>query len=138
MASLYPPLDVEVRTPRLTLAGATDERLEQLLPVVRAGVVGPEEAPFDDPMSLYDEGPSREWRWIRGIWAGRARVSPESWRLHFVVLADGEPVGMQDLIGTGFDRLGTVTTFSWLGPERRGRGLGAEMRAAVLQLAAHP
>ncbi|WP_198663300.1 hypothetical protein [Jiangella endophytica] len=67
MTRVYPPLGLEVRTPRLTLAAATDDRLLQLLPVVRAGVVGSGPLPFDDPMSLYDESPSREWRWLRGI-----------------------------------------------------------------------
>jgi hypothetical protein len=31
---------LQVRTPRLVLAGATDELLERLIPVVRAGVAG--------------------------------------------------------------------------------------------------
>ncbi|MFJ3408171.1 GNAT family N-acetyltransferase [Promicromonospora sp. NPDC090134] len=135
MAHAYPPLGVEVRTPRLVLAGATDERLARLLPVVRAGVVGPEPLPFDDPMSLYADSPEREWRWLRGIWAGRARVDPDQWRLYFVVLVDDEPVGMQDLVGAGFSRFGSVTTFSWLAPGVRGSGIGSEMRAAVLHLA---
>jgi hypothetical protein len=38
--SSYPPLNLQVRTPRLVLAGATDELLERLIPVVRVGVVG--------------------------------------------------------------------------------------------------
>jgi len=63
-----------VRTPRLVLAGATDELLERLIPVVRAGVVGDGPLPFDDPMSLYQDSPEREWRWLRGIWAGRAHL----------------------------------------------------------------
>lgn len=42
---------------------------------------------------------------------------------------------MQDLIGIEFAELGTVSTFSWLGPEYRGRGIGTEMRTAVLHLA---
>lgn len=135
MSHPYPPLGLSVRTPVLTLAAATDSLLEQLLPVVRAGVVGPGPLPFDDPMSLYDDSPHREWRWLRGTWAGRARVSPEFWRLYFVVLVDDEPVGIQDLIATDFDKFGTVDTFSWLGPDSRGRGIGREMRAAVLHLA---
>ncbi len=135
MPSSYPPLNVEVRTPRLTLAGASDDLLERLVPVVRAGVVGPEHHPFDDPMSLYEGSPEREWRWLRGIWAGRATVSPQFWRLYFAVLVDGAPAGMQDLIGTDFAAFGTVGTFSWLQPSLRGRGLGAEMRAAVVHLA---
>jgi len=37
--SSYPPLNVQVHTPRLSLLGATDELLERLVPVVRKGVV---------------------------------------------------------------------------------------------------
>lgn len=66
---------------------------------------------------------------------GRAKVSDDFWRLYFVVVVDGEPVGMQDVKATDFSDFGTVTTFSWLGPDARGRGLGKEMRQAVLHLA---
>lgn len=131
----YPPLDIAVRTPRLSLIGATDDWLERLVPAVRDGVVERDAAPFDDPMSLYLPSPEREWRWLRGIWAGRGRVSPEFWRLYFVVVVDGEPVGMQDLIGVDFAVHRTVTTFSWLRPDHRGQGIGHEMRSAVLHLA---
>jgi hypothetical protein len=127
--SSYPPLNLQVRTPRLVLAGATDELLERLIPVVRAGVADAGLAPpFDDPMSLYADSPEREWRWLRAIWAGRARVEPGWWRLYFVVIVDGEPAGMQDLIGEEFAAFGTVSTFSWLGPQHRGHGIGREMR----------
>jgi hypothetical protein len=34
-------LNLQVRTPRLVLVGATDDLLEWLIPVVRAGVAGP-------------------------------------------------------------------------------------------------
>lgn len=131
----YPPLNLEVRTPRLTLAGATDELLERLVPVVRAGVADVEPWPFDDPISFYADSPDREWWWLRAIWRGRARVDEDFWRLYFVVMLDGEPIGMQDLVGADFGRFGTVTTFSWLAPGVRGRGIGREMRAAVLHLA---
>ncbi|MFC7479360.1 GNAT family N-acetyltransferase [Luedemannella flava] len=135
MAHTYPPLNVEVRTPRLTLAGASDELLERLVPLVRAGVADAEPWPFDDPISFYADSPDREWQWLRGIWAGRGRMSPDAWRLYFAVLVDAEPVGMQDLIGRNFTRFGTVSSFSWLAPGSRGQGLGKEMRAAILHLA---
>jgi RimJ/RimL family protein N-acetyltransferase len=135
MAHTYPPLNIQVRTPSLTLVGASDDVLERLVPVVRDGVVEPDQAPFDDPMSLYEDSPQREWKWLRRIWSGRARVDPQWWRLYFVVMVEGNPVGMQDLIGVNFDVLGTVTTFSWLQPSFRGRGLGTEMRRAILHLA---
>ena len=133
--SSYPPLNLQVHTPRLSLLGATDALVERLVPLVRRGVVTEPPWPFDDPMTLYLDSPEREWAWLRRVWTGRGKVSDSFWRLYFVVTHEGEPVGMQDLIGTEFASFGTVTTFSWLSAEVRGRGLGKEMRQAVLQLA---
>jgi hypothetical protein len=39
-------------------------------PAVRTRIVDGEPLPFDDPMSLYEDSPTREWRWLRAIWAG--------------------------------------------------------------------
>jgi RimJ/RimL family protein N-acetyltransferase len=137
LAASYPPFDLIVRTPRVELRGATDDLLAALLPVVRAGVYDPAAPlPFDDPMSFYDDSPQREWRWLRAIWAGRSRVEvDEWWRLYFVVVYDGVPIGMQDLTGVSFRTLRTVATFSFLGRQYQGIGLGREARAAVLHLA---
>jgi RimJ/RimL family protein N-acetyltransferase len=132
---LYPPLNLKVITPTLELHGATDELLARLLPLVRAGVARGSPDVFDDPMSLYEDNPVRERRWLQAIWRGRGTVRPEQWRLYFAVMLDGQPVGMQDLIGVHFDEFRTVSTFSWLTPYAQGRGLGREMRAAVLHLA---
>ena len=66
-SSSCPPLNVQVRTPRLSLLGATDELLERLVPVVREGVVTSAPWPFDDPMSLYKDSPDLEWAWLRGL-----------------------------------------------------------------------
>ena len=132
----YPLLDVRVSTPTLELRGATDELLDQLADVVRSGKTQADPAPFDDPMSFYESDPDlRVAMWLRAIWRGRGRVGPEAWRLYFVVMVDGRPVGEQTLSGVDFSTLGTVTTFSWLSADLRGRGLGHEMRAAVLHLA---
>ncbi|MGZ4388538.1 MAG: GNAT family N-acetyltransferase, partial [Gaiellaceae bacterium] len=100
--------------------------MAQLLPAVRDGIVAGEPLPFDDPISFYDESPEREWRWLRAMWAGRARVEPQWWRLYFAVVVAGEPVGMQDLVGVDFHSFGTVETFSWLRPSFRRRGFGRE------------
>lgn len=131
----YPPLNLKVITPRLELHGATDDLLTQLLPVVRGGVAERRPYPFDDPMSLYEDNPVREWKWLQAIWRGRGTVRPDSWRLYFVVMLGGKAVGMQDLIGVEFDTFKTVASFSWLAPSARQRGLGQEMRAAILHLA---
>lgn len=132
----FPPLNVRVVTPCLELRGATDELLERLVPVVRAGRAMAEPAPFDDPMSLYESDPdTRVQRWLQAVWRGRATARPELWRLCLVVVVDGEPVGVQDVIGDQVPVFGAVTSFSWLSSDVRGRGLGAEMRAAVNHLA---
>lgn len=132
---VYAPLNLKVITPRLELHGATDDLLAQLLPFVRAGIANEPPYPFDDPMSLYEDNPSREQKWLQAIWRGRGTVRPDAWRLYFVVMHHGQAVGMQDLIGTDFDRFQTVKSFSWLAPSARHLGLGREMRAAILHLA---
>ncbi|MEO9151802.1 MAG: GNAT family protein [Lapillicoccus sp.] len=132
----YPLLDVRVSTPTLELLGATDELLDELAEVVHAGKAGADLAPYDDPISFYERDPDlRVATWRRAIWRGRGKVEPDFWRLYLVVVVEGEPVGMQDLHGLGFSSFGTVTTFSWLSSDHRGRGLGREMREAVLHLA---
>ena len=134
----YPLLDVRVSTPTLELRGATDELLDQLADVVRAGKTHADPAPYDDPISFYEPDPDlRVAKWLRAIWRGRGKVEADAWRLYLVVVVvvDGQPVGMQNLYGVSFSTFGTVTTFSWLSADHRGRGLGHEMRAAILHLA---
>jgi RimJ/RimL family protein N-acetyltransferase len=132
----YPLLDVRVTTPTLELRGATDELLDELADSVRAGKTHADPPAYDDPMSFYETDPEvRVARWLRAIWRRRGTVGPDAWRLYFVVMVDGRPVGEQTLSGVDFSTLGTVTTFSWLSSDERGRGIGQEMRAAILHLA---
>jgi RimJ/RimL family protein N-acetyltransferase len=132
----YPLLGVRVSTPTLELHSATDELLDDLSGLVRSGKTHAEPAPYDDPMSFYEKDPDvRVAKWLRGVWRGRGHVEPDGWRLYFVVMVDGRPVGEQTVSGVDFATLGTVTTFSWLSADLRGRGLGREMRAAILHLA---
>lgn len=92
--------------------------------------------PYDYSMSLHEADPDMLVRkWLQGIWRGRGSVTPDFSRLHFIVLFDGKPVVMQDLIGDQFSRYGTVVSSSWLSSDIRGRGSGTEMRLAVLHLA---
>lgn len=44
-------------------------------------------------------------------------------------------VGMQDITGINFPTVRTVNSFSFLGRRHQGRGIGKEMRTAVLHLA---
>lgn len=111
----YPLLDVRISTPTLQLRSATDELLDRLADVVGAGKSHADRPPYDDPMSLYETDPDlRVAKWLRAIWRRRGAVEPDAWRLYFVVMVDGRPVGDQTMTGVNFFTLGTVTTFSWL------------------------
>lgn len=134
--SWYPPFDVRVVTPRLQLVGATDEMLDRLAPIVHAGGATADPPPWDDPNSFYEADPDvRVAKWMQGVWRGRGVSGPERWRLYFAVVVDGEPVGTQDLIGEDFSVFRGVESSSWIAAEMRGRGIGAEARAAILHLA---
>jgi RimJ/RimL family protein N-acetyltransferase len=134
--SLYSPFDTRVMTPHLELRGATDDLLERLAPLVRSGKAMADPPPWDDPSAFYEADPDvRVHKWLQGIWRGRGTVSPERWRLYFVVFVDGEPIGQQDLTGVRFDAFGTVESTSWVSANARQRGIGIEMRSAILHLA---
>ncbi len=79
--------------------------------------------------------PHQERNTLQHFWTNRASWTPDSWHCPFVVLAEGQAVGVQGLLADDFATLRTVRTTSWLGRAYQGRGLGAEMRAAVLHLA---
>jgi RimJ/RimL family protein N-acetyltransferase len=132
--SYWPLFDLRVRTPRLELRVPTDEILSRVMPVIDGGIHNPDTMPFsvawtDVPV------PRRHHESMQHWWAQRANWKVDAWNLTGVVLVDGEPVGMQDMQAKDFASLRTVGTGSWLGREYQGRGLGKEMRAAVLHLA---
>lgn len=125
---------LRVRTPRVVLRAPTDDDLDALLEVARAGVHDPAVMPFVVPWtdltgSAFDEGFMGYYQHAREAW------SPERWSLPLAVLLDGAAVGVQSLGAVDFSSRRTVDTGSWLGLAFQGRGLGAEMRAAVLHLA---
>ncbi len=134
--SPYAPLNVSVRTSRLELRAATDERLGDLAPLVAAGAANADPPPWDDPSSFYETDPEmRVTGWMQAIWRGRGTVRSDAWRLYFVAYVDDEPVGQQDLTGHDFSAFGTVESTSWVATDHRGQGIGTEMRAAILHLA---
>jgi RimJ/RimL family protein N-acetyltransferase len=132
--SFWPFFGLYVRTPRLELRYANDSLLEELAVLHAAGVVEPGTEPFDGDASFYEPGPGTV-RWLKGQWSARSRTSPEWWVLVFAVVVDGRALGGQEITGIEFPKVRTVDSFSWLTPGQRGKGLGKEMRAAVLHLA---
>ena len=72
---------------------------------------------------------------LRAYWEAMGSWRQEEWTLPFTVLLDEVPIGLQALEGKDFPARRVVDTHSWLVPSARGRGLGKDMRAAVLSFA---
>lgn len=134
MAHPWPLFDLRIRTPRLELRLPTDDDLVALAGVVGAGVHDLTFSPFLVP---WDElpSPALERQFLQHWWKVRGSWSLQDWTLGLAVVADGRPVGMQDVTGRNFAHRRVVVTGSWLGLPHQGRGYGTEMRAAVLHLA---
>lgn len=134
LESHFPVWSVSIRTPRLSVVPLRERHMSALLEHVREGIHDPATMPFVVPFTD-TPSPRREREsiafWL-GCWAG---VSPQGWRLPFAVLEGDDCVGLQDIAAVAFGERRTVETGSWLGRAHQGRGLGTEMRAAVLHLA---
>lgn len=132
MAHPYWPLfDLKITTPCLELRLPTDVELPYFVDLARSVVP---DAKFLGPWLAVPEpyfGPAV----AQFHWGCRASWKPDQWTLVLGIFLDGEPVGQQSIDAADFSTLRDVHTGSWLGPEHRGKGLGVEMRAAVLHLA---
>lgn len=132
--SFWPLFDLVVRTPRLEIRLPTEDEFAALIEVIDEGIHAPDFMPFHSPWT--EEAPglrarsSAQW-W----WRHRAQWSPDKWTFTGAVFVDGQPVGMQDLMAEHFGAVRSVETGSWLGRRHQGRGVGREMREAILHLA---
>lgn len=134
MAHPYWPLfDLSVRTPRVELRYPDDELVDQLIALSAKGIHDPATMPFGFPWTDAEPGVF-ERNSIQHYWKNRADHSADDWHLLFAVVVDGEPVGAQGCTAKDFGRLRVASTGSWLGMAHQGRGVGKEMRAAVLHL----
>lgn len=132
--SHWPLFDLRIRTERLELRVPADADLMALVDVARAGVHDPATMPFLVPWTDLPS-PEFERSFLRFMWGTRAGWSVADWRLILVVLEGGRPVGVQEVAARDFLTRRVVETGSWLGRRHQGRGIGTEMRAAVLHLA---
>ncbi len=135
MAHPYWPLfDLRVRTPRLEIRLPTDDDLVALVQLIDQGIHDPATMPFLQPFTDAP-APARQRQALQWWWGKRAAWQPDDWTFTGAVVVDGTVVGVQDLSAASFGVLGKVSTGSWLGRAHQGRGLGAEMRAAIVHLA---
>jgi RimJ/RimL family protein N-acetyltransferase len=136
MHDAWPFFALALETPRLVLRVPRDEDLVELGRLAAAGVHPPDEMPFFVP---WTDAPADELprRVLQYHWGQRAALAPAAWTLDLAVLADGAIVGSQGISARDFAVSRTVSTGSWLGRASQGRGIGTEMRAAILHLAFH-
>lgn len=128
----WPLRNLVLRTPRLELRPDDDDGLFELVEVAYGGVHPPEQMPFAVPWT--DADPRYMGRGsLQFFWAQRARLAPEAWSVNFLIRLDGRVVGMQTVTGIDFAVTREIETGSWLGLEFQRKGVGTEMRAAVLQ-----
>ncbi len=122
-------------TPRLELRLGGRAELEALAEVAKAGIHPPDEMPFAVPWTDGSRDPGFVADFVAHHEEALAAWSHDEWRLNLLAFHEGAPVGSQALRASGFPVDRTVDTGSWLGRASQGRGLGTEMRAAVLELA---
>jgi RimJ/RimL family protein N-acetyltransferase len=130
----WPLFDLRVRTPRLELRLVDDDLAVELAGVLGGGVHDPATMPFTIPFTD-QPSPRLERSALQHWWRARWEWAREKWDLSLAVICDGQAVGTQGLHAENFATLRTVSTGSWLGQPHQGKGIGKEMRAAVLHLA---
>ncbi len=135
MIDLAPLYGLTLRTPRLELRLGTPADVEELGELARRGIHPPDEMPFAVAWSDRIREPSFATEFAAYHAAGLSSWSPESWRLDLLTWEGPDLVGTQSILAEGFSNQRAVGTGSWLGKAFQGRGIGTEMRTAVLELA---
>jgi RimJ/RimL family protein N-acetyltransferase len=132
----WPLFGLSIAHRDLLLREATDDDVLALAGVVEEGVVEAGNEHFV-PRLLLGRAATVEERFANFLkyhWARRSATVPEKWHLAFAVLLDGRVVGSQAVHTTEFPVLREVHTGSYLSGHVQGGGVGARMRAMVLEL----
>ncbi len=132
IADVWPLHGIRLRTADLDLRVMTEADLPALARVMPADLAL---NPHATRYAGLDEPANRRAVLAQGYWRALGMWSPDDWALPFVARSGGEPVGVQWLEGPDWTSERTVDSASWLIAPARGRGLGKQMRAAVLALA---
>lgn len=129
----WPLFELSITTPRLELRLPTLRELDELGERAAEGVHDAGAMPFTTP---WTEGTPEERARRTVLYHFRTwgAWTPEQWDANFVVIFEGQVVGMQELSARDFAVTRQVSTGSWLGRRFQGKGIGTEMRRAVLHL----
>jgi RimJ/RimL family protein N-acetyltransferase len=130
----FPLAGLRLTTPRLELRLPSSEELALLAEVAAEGIHSPDVMPFFVPWT--DQSSEEVARGvIQHHWLRLGNWTPQDWSLNLTVFSDGVPVGQQTIGAHDLAITRQVHTGSWLGQRHQGKGIGTEMRAAVLHLA---
>ncbi|MFD3757653.1 GNAT family N-acetyltransferase [Streptomyces sp. NPDC058622] len=131
---VWPLYGLRITTPRLELCLPDLAGLAELAAAAADGVHDPGRMPFTVPWT--DAAPAERGRAVfQHVLGTVAGWTVRDWTLSLAVRCAGSVVGRQDLSAAEFAVTGETHTGSWLGAVHQGRGIGTEMRAAVLHLA---
>jgi RimJ/RimL family protein N-acetyltransferase len=127
----WPLRHLVLRTPRLELRPDDDDGLAELVEETLLGIHPPEEMPFgigwtDAPRDRLGINTFQHY------WSERAAFSPHRWNLNFLVRFEGRVIGVQAAHAEDFAITREFSTGSWIGLRHQGKGIGTEMRAAVV------
>jgi len=131
----WPLWDLRLRVGELELRPMTEADLMPLAALL------PDDVELDPAATRYpglSEAVNRRVIGFQRYWNGYGSWHTDGWVLAFCVRAGGELVGVQELAAEDFPRLRTVDSASHLVVAARGRGIGRQMRRAVLALAFGP
>ena len=130
----WPLFDLHVRTPRLELRYPTDDEVAEIAErAVSEGVHDPSFMPFSIEWTDVP-APLQQRRTLQHHWSQRALWEPTSWTCNFVIVADNLIVGSQSVAADNFNIMRCAVTGSYLLQPFQNKGLGTEMRSAVLHL----
>ncbi len=129
---IWPFFGLRLETQRLVVRCATEQDVCTL-----AGVLPPdvETDPSLPSHPGFAQALQRSMGELQQYWRNLGAWTADAWKIPFVVEIEQRPLGIQTLEGEDFARRRVVDTASWLLADARSRGIGREMRAAVLHLA---
>lgn len=131
LSDIWPLYNLQLTSPRLILRPIRDEDIPGLVDATLAGIHDPDEMPFAYPWTRGEPADIAR-NTALNVWEKRVRVAAHDWYVSLAVIHEGRVIGRQDIVAKHFRELRTVETGSWLTRSEQGKGLGREMRAAVL------
>jgi len=132
--AFWPLFGLVVRTPRLEWRLPHEDEFGALVELADRGIHDPGSMPFFVPWTDFEPA-QRARTTAQYLWRHRANWHADNWAFTGTAFVGGEPIGMQDMEAQHFRAVRSVESGSWLGRDHQGRGLGREMREAMLHLA---